>query len=88
MKLLPAITAQGAKGITGEAFGVEAHGDVIGVGDITLYQGCMFLAITVVVEGYNLEIAKAGGEFGNGCDLDTGTILTQTFTLMCAVFFE
>ena len=58
-QLVAAVTAQGANGVAGQTFRMDAHGYVLGVGHIPAHDGGVFFAVTVVVEGKDVEVSKA-----------------------------
>ena len=61
-QLLAAVAAQGAEGVAGQAFGVDAAEDVAAVADLTLDEGDVVFAVEAVDEAVGAEISEAGGQ--------------------------
>ena len=61
-QLLAAVTAQGAKGVAGEALGVDAAEDVLPVTDVPLDQGDVVLPVETIHIAVGDKIAVFGGQ--------------------------
>ena len=63
---------------------MDAHRHVLGVGHIAVHDGDVFLAVLVVVEGDDVELAEARGQLGDGRDLDADLVRTDAFALVAS----
>ena len=48
----------------------------------------MFLLIAVVPESHDMEIAKAGGQFGDSFNADTDIVFAHAITFMAAILVD
>src|SRR6266498_2295672 len=67
---------------------MQTHRDVLSTDHITFGDRNMFLAITIIFEGNNMEIAKARWQFSHCHNPDTDLVPPQAFTFMIAFRFQ
>ena len=88
LQLVTAVAAQRTNGITRETFGVQAHRDFGTPGNVTVHEGGVFLAVPVVPECDNLELAEAGGQLGDRGDADADLVLAHTGAVVITVLVQ
>jgi hypothetical protein len=87
-ELVAAVAAQRTHHVPGQAFGVQAHGDVFPADDFALDDGDVFFFIAVVPESHDVEITITGGQFGNGLDPYANLVLTYPLAFVATIFLD
>ena len=67
---------------------MQAHRHVGLPGDVAVHEGGVLLAVAVVPERDDLELAEARGQLGDGGDADADLVLAHTVAVMIAVLVQ
>ena len=87
-ELVAAVAAQRADHVAGQAFRVDAHRHIFGVGHVAADDGDVFLVVLVIVKSDDVELPKTGGQFGNRRNLDADMVRADAVTGVGAAFVE
>ena len=88
LQLVAAVAAQRTQHVAGQALRVDAHRHILGVEHIPVDDGDVLLAVLVVVEGQDVKFAEAGGQFGDGRDLDADVVRADALALVAGVLVQ